>query len=257
MAVSEAAFLTLKVIGVVVLVWLGVQALRGSRRAAKPVTDRRIVGEAFLTSAANPKLAVFFVALFPTFIPAGEPVLPRAMAMAALVIAFDFAWYLTLAALVSRAGRAVAGSRLTRRLEQTTGAILLALAGRLALERRSERPPDHRPERDREDSDDDRARGVDDADAGVASAQQLVRLLAERGEGRVAAEEAHHEADAEPFGRVVAVDERGDHGADEEAARDVDREGAPREDRGGAALDQAVEAVRVRLPSAPPAATAR
>src|SRR5262245_21226144 len=135
-AVSEAAFVTLKVVGAVVLVWLGIQALRGSRRAAKPTSDRRIVGEAFLTSAANPKLAVFFVALFPQFIPAGEPVLPWAAAMAALVIAFDFVWYLTLAALVSRAGRAVVGSGLARRLEQLTGAVLLALAGRLALERR-------------------------------------------------------------------------------------------------------------------------
>ena len=62
--------------------------------------------------------------------------LPRALAMAALVIVFDFVWYLTLAALVSRAGRAVVGSRLARRLEQLTGAVLLALAGRLALERR-------------------------------------------------------------------------------------------------------------------------
>ena len=58
------------------------------------------------------------------------------MAMAALVIAFDFAWYLTLAALVSRAGKAVVGSRLGRRVEQLTGAVLIALAGRLALERR-------------------------------------------------------------------------------------------------------------------------
>src|SRR5262245_18311696 len=135
-AVSEAAFVTLKVAGVIVLVWLGVQALRGSRRGAKPASDRRYVGEALLTSAANSKLAVFLVALFPTFIPEGAPVLPRALAMAALVIGFDFVWYLTLAALVSRAGRALVGSRLARRLEQITGAVLLGLAGRLALERR-------------------------------------------------------------------------------------------------------------------------
>jgi threonine/homoserine/homoserine lactone efflux protein len=135
-AVSEAAFLTLKVAGVVVLVWLGIQALRGVRGAQEPPSGRRIVGEAFMTSAANPKLAVFFVALFPTFIPAGEPVLPRALAMAALVIAFDFVWYLSLGAAVSRGGRAFVGSGLARRLEQATGIVLLGLAGRLALERR-------------------------------------------------------------------------------------------------------------------------
>ena len=106
------------------------------RREASAPSDRRIVGEAFLTSAANPKLAVFFVALFPTFIPDGEAVLPRALTMAALVIVFDFVWYVTLGALVSRAGRAVVGSRLGRRLEVASGAVFVALAGRLALERR-------------------------------------------------------------------------------------------------------------------------
>src|SRR3954451_564158 len=136
-AVSEAAFLTLKIVGAVVLVWLGVQALRGGKRpGTRQVSDRRLVGEAFLTSAANPKLAVFFVAIFPEFIPEGAAVLPRALAMAALVIVFDFVWYLTLAALVARAGRAVVGSRLARRLEQLTGVVLIGLAGRLALERR-------------------------------------------------------------------------------------------------------------------------
>ena len=50
-AVSEAAFLTLKVVGVAVLVYLGVQALRGTRREAAPATDRRLLGEAFLTSS--------------------------------------------------------------------------------------------------------------------------------------------------------------------------------------------------------------
>jgi threonine/homoserine/homoserine lactone efflux protein len=136
-AVSEAAFLTLKIVGVAVLTWLGIQALRGAaKRDQSPPSDRRLLGEAFLTSATNPKLAVFFVALFPTFIPEGAAVLPRALTMAVLVIAFDFVWYLTLAAVVSRAGRAVVGSRLARRLELATGAVLLGLAGRLALERR-------------------------------------------------------------------------------------------------------------------------
>jgi threonine/homoserine/homoserine lactone efflux protein len=51
-------------------------------------------------------------------------------------IAFDFAWYLTLAAFVSRARQAASTSRLGRRLEQASGAVLLALAGRLAIERR-------------------------------------------------------------------------------------------------------------------------
>jgi threonine/homoserine/homoserine lactone efflux protein len=68
--------------------------------------------------------------------PAGAPVLPYALALAATLVVVDFAWYLSLAAAVSRAKRAAAGGRFVRPVEQVTGAVLLALAGRLALESR-------------------------------------------------------------------------------------------------------------------------
>jgi threonine/homoserine/homoserine lactone efflux protein len=78
----------LKLVGVAVLGYLDVQALHGTRNATRPPgSDRRLFGEAFLTSATNPKLAVFFVAPFPGFIPDGASVMPCALAMAALVIA--------------------------------------------------------------------------------------------------------------------------------------------------------------------------
>jgi threonine/homoserine/homoserine lactone efflux protein len=137
-AASEAAFLALKIAGAVVLAWLGLQALRGRHAgAAERVPRHRPFVNGLATSAANPKLAVFFVALFPQFIPEGAAVLPHALAMAALIICFDFAWYLTLAAAVARVKRTFVSSRLGRRIEQLTGAALLALAGRLALEQRS------------------------------------------------------------------------------------------------------------------------
>src|SRR3712207_703127 len=64
-AASEAAFVVLKLVGAVVLVWLGVQALRG--RKTDEATDPRAAarsayGNGLVTSFANPKLAVFFVA---------------------------------------------------------------------------------------------------------------------------------------------------------------------------------------------------
>jgi threonine/homoserine/homoserine lactone efflux protein len=135
-AASEAAYLGLKVAGLAVLVWFGVQALRGSRplSAAKP--SRHDFSSGLLTALANPKLAVFFLALFPQFIPDGAPVLPYALAMGAILVGADFVCYVSLGAAVARATRAVAGSRLARRIEQLTGAVLIALAGRLAYESR-------------------------------------------------------------------------------------------------------------------------
>jgi threonine/homoserine/homoserine lactone efflux protein len=135
-AASEAAFAALKVLGAVVLVWLGVQALRGSSDAVAPKPARTAYWQGLLTSGANPKLAVFFVALFPQFVPAGAPVLPWTLAMAAILISVDLVYFSLLAWAVSRAKRVVVGSRLARRVEQLTGAVMVALGARVALESR-------------------------------------------------------------------------------------------------------------------------
>ena len=137
-AASETAFVALKIAGVVVLVWFGVQALRGRKRDAAGPGEARdhAFSSGLLTALANPKLAVFFVALFPQFIEHGAPVLPYALAMAAILIVADFSIYVSLGAAVSRAKRTLASTGFARRVEQMTGAVLLALAGRLALESR-------------------------------------------------------------------------------------------------------------------------
>lgn len=122
-------------------------AVRGTGAAARTTVGssigvgagdpaRRDFASGLLTALANPKLAVFFLALFPQFIPDGAPVLPYALAMAAILVAADFVCYVSLGAVVARASRSLASSRLARRVERLTGAVLLALAGRLAYETR-------------------------------------------------------------------------------------------------------------------------
>jgi threonine/homoserine/homoserine lactone efflux protein len=135
-AASSVAFAVLKVVGAVVLVWLGVQALRGGDPAAAPRPARTAYAQGLLTSGANPKLAVFFIALFPQFVPGGAPVLPWTLAMAAILIAVDLAYFTALAWLVARARHAVMGSRLARRIEAFTGAVMIALGLRVAFEAR-------------------------------------------------------------------------------------------------------------------------
>jgi threonine/homoserine/homoserine lactone efflux protein len=139
-AASQVAFEVLKLAGAVVLVVLGVQALLRSRRGKEveeraPRAGRAAFRDAVLTSLANPKLSVFFVALFPQFVPDGAPVLPLTVVMGVLIVAIDVCWYSLLAFLVIRAQRALRPA-FERRLEQLTGTVLVALGVRLALAHR-------------------------------------------------------------------------------------------------------------------------
>jgi threonine/homoserine/homoserine lactone efflux protein len=137
-ATSAEAFTAVKLVGAVVLVVLGLQSLRGHRAdPRRPEPPRGApLRDGLVTSLANPKLAVFFVALFPQFVPGGAPVLPSALLMAAMVVAFDLVWYSALAYLVARARRAFVEGPWLARAQRFTGAVLVGLGVRLAFERR-------------------------------------------------------------------------------------------------------------------------
>ena len=137
-ATSAEAFTAVKLVGAVVLVILGLQSLRG-RRAADTVAapaGGAPLRDGVVTSLANPKLAVFFAALFPQFVPDGASVLFSALLMAAMIVAFDLVWYSMLAYLVARARRAFVEGPWLARAERVTGAVLVGLGVRLAFERR-------------------------------------------------------------------------------------------------------------------------
>src|ERR1700742_7871 len=114
-AASEVAFVVLKVTGAAVLIWLGIQSLRRAGRAEVVLERRgRPFRDGLITSLANPKLAVFFIALFPQFVGERGDVLPTTLAMAAMIVCFDWVWYTTLAVLASRAKAGFMASRAGR-----------------------------------------------------------------------------------------------------------------------------------------------
>lgn len=118
-------------------------AQAGPARAAGPeqAVPRRRRGMAagwragFITSLSNPKLAVFFIALFPQFLTRGSPVLPYALGMAAAVVVLDVLWFSALSYAVDRA-RTLLRPRVQRAMERVTGAVMIGLGVRLALESR-------------------------------------------------------------------------------------------------------------------------
>jgi threonine/homoserine/homoserine lactone efflux protein len=132
---SQIAYDALRIGGAAVLIVLGLRSLlaRGAHDDVVDTPRRSTAGfrSGVATGLANPKLAVFFMALFPQFLHRGTPVLPYALAMAATIVALDLIWFSTLAYAVDR-GRALLKPRLQRRFERIAGSVLIALGVRLA-----------------------------------------------------------------------------------------------------------------------------
>ena len=140
LATSASAFLVLKVVGAVYLVYLGARMLitRTAAFGATDVADSVDTWTAFrqgmLTNVLNPKVALFFLALMPQFI---EPDSPTKVG-AFLVLGLTFlttgtAWCLVLALGASRVRNFFAGPpRAFQSLSQVSGALFIFLGLRLA-----------------------------------------------------------------------------------------------------------------------------
>jgi threonine/homoserine/homoserine lactone efflux protein len=142
---SVLAYNTLKFVGAVYLVWLGIQTFRRRSDLAR-VADatelqahRSIVLDGFVVGLANPKTVVFFAAVLPQYVtnggaPAGVQMAVLGLVFVAVALVSDSAW--GLAAGTARSW--FAGS--PRRLERLGGAGGLAIAAlglRLAASRRA------------------------------------------------------------------------------------------------------------------------
>src|SRR5512132_4324844 len=132
---SEPAFMAVKAVGAVYLLWLGIQALRiaWSTRACDvaPVTVHgsrgplRALRQGFVSNLANPKIAVFFTSFLPQF--AGSNA--RALVLLALGLVFclmTLVWLVGYGVVVAKAGDLLRRPRIRRAIEGITGAVLIA-----------------------------------------------------------------------------------------------------------------------------------
>ena len=139
-AASEVAYLVLRVLGAGVLLYLGVRALIAARRhtdepdvAARRHRPWRAFGEGLLVQLANPKAAVFVLALYTQFVPSDARVLRTVLLLAALQVFVETVLYLALAAAVGSAGAWFRRSGVRRALDAVSGTVLVALGLRVAV----------------------------------------------------------------------------------------------------------------------------
>lgn len=145
-AASEVAYLVLRIVGAAFLLYLGVKAWRsawrgggndGEEPAGRSATGAaRAFGEGALVMLANPKAAAFMIAFYPQFVPPDRPLFATTALLAVVQVAIEIALYLTLAAVVGRAGGWFRRAGVRRRLEAISGTVMIGLGVRMAVEGR-------------------------------------------------------------------------------------------------------------------------
>lgn len=141
---SEGLFVALKLFGAAYLVYLGVQLLRSqaselSLASAAPRTLWRLFFDGALSNLSNPKIAVFYFAFLPQFVLPGAA--HATLSMFVLGLLFAGLTFLVKGPVGLAAGLLSAWLRSRPHalawLYRSSGAVLIVLGLKLALERRS------------------------------------------------------------------------------------------------------------------------
>jgi homoserine/homoserine lactone efflux protein len=144
-ATSALAFAVVKWLGVAYLVYLGVRQWRapllvlpsGSAPAAAPVPRRRIVAEAWLLNAVNPKGTAFMLAVVPQFLTPGEPLVPQYLVIGATLAFTDLVINLLYGALAARLLGLLRTPARRRAVNRVFGSLFVALGVLLATFKRA------------------------------------------------------------------------------------------------------------------------
>jgi RhtB (resistance to homoserine/threonine) family protein len=146
---SAMAFEVVKWVGAGYLVWLGMQALQQALRRhhseretvdqadsqGSPVKGRRSFLEGLLSNVLNPKVAVFYLAFLPQFISPDDWVLGKSVLLAGIHWVENLVWLSIVTLFLGQVRAWITQPRVTRVIEATAGAILIAFGVRLAMER--------------------------------------------------------------------------------------------------------------------------
>lgn len=144
LSASATAYLVVKLVGGIYLIYLGLRMLLGSdhERVAdhRPVGARplwTIFGQALATNLLNPKVILFFLSFFPQFVlPAAPNKTLAFLLLGAVFLLMSTCWNCGTAVVASTlAQRLKKGNDYQRWLERVVGSAFIALGARLALVR--------------------------------------------------------------------------------------------------------------------------
>lgn len=140
---SANLFTAVKLLGAAYLIWIGVKALVEAGRGSPaklaqvaPARRRRTLakafGEGFLTNALNPKVAMFYIAAFPQFMPhdGGSPLAAYLLVMVHACL--NVAWFGPIVLLFDRLSAAARSGGVQRGVKALTGLVFIGFGLKLA-----------------------------------------------------------------------------------------------------------------------------
>ncbi|KNB52925.1 LysE family translocator [Streptomyces caatingaensis] len=139
---SQLLYSALRLGGAAYLVYLGVRALadvvRGGRAPATagPATataPSRAFRQGLVSNLLNPKVAAFYLSLFPQFALPGMPVLAQHALLAGLFWGLALLWYVVVVAVLGRVQAVLRRRRVRRGVSGVSGVVLVGLGAALAL----------------------------------------------------------------------------------------------------------------------------
>jgi threonine/homoserine/homoserine lactone efflux protein len=150
LAASRVGYDALRVVGAAYLIWLGATSLLPRLRARRErdgdcdvdMARRPVIGlrraylNGVISNLCNPKIAVFFVAFLPGFIPHGTSVRGFSLLLGVWFALETGVWLITLVWMTDRGVGWLRRPGIQRRLERLTGLVLVGFGVRLAIETR-------------------------------------------------------------------------------------------------------------------------
>ncbi len=141
---SPILFDVIQYAGAAFLLYLGVKALMSKKQSLElgdqdetnnKQTNKQVINgwrDGFLIAFLNPKLAIFFLALFSQFVDANATI-EKKIIMVSTVGIIDTAWYLLVAFMFSRGPVLEKLKRNSHIIDRVTGSFLILLAARVVV----------------------------------------------------------------------------------------------------------------------------
>jgi threonine/homoserine/homoserine lactone efflux protein len=137
---SPVAFGWLRLAGAAYLAWIGIGLIVRPHRPGAPGGPADNGWTAFrrglLTNLLNPKVGVFYLTLFPQFLPSGTSDPVAGLVLAGVQIAMTLVWFAGLIAFARSLAPILSSPVFARRIDRVCGVIFLGFGLKLALANR-------------------------------------------------------------------------------------------------------------------------